>query len=84
MKKLILLTTMILILTSCITSRANIDIEIPEKPVMYTVNFEKVEGGYFLTYDDAKKIALNKIKLEEYIDILLIMTEGQKNVRTLE
>lgn len=75
---------MILILTSCITAKNEVKLNIPVKPVMYIVNFKKVDGGYFVSDDDAKKIALNKIKLEEYIDILLIMIQGKKDVRTLE
>jgi outer membrane murein-binding lipoprotein Lpp len=59
----------------CITTGKG-EFPLPQKPQTQKVNFEQVDNGYFLTNEEAKKLADNVDELKAYIEKLELLVDA--------
>ena len=82
MKKLLIIISLFLILVGCESLRSSYhvnNIDIPEKPVLSFVDYTMQDELYCFTADNMKKIEINRQRLLNYIDSLIIIIESDRN-----
>ena len=68
-----------LLLCSCQTLDHGNKFPLPEKPYTEKVEFQEVEGGYFISEEDGRKLANNIDELKAYVEKLEILVDHINN-----
>ena len=64
-----------ILLVGCVSTRSSFQWERPSPPVTHAVEFQERDDGYFLTVEEAKKLADNIDELKAYIEKLEALIE---------